>query len=122
VGDMAYTIDIYATLYAFDLKAKKMQYYQDTELSGLFHYNALPVAASATLIGKHIVVQDNQGTALVLEPGPVFKQVAKNKIATVLDRWWPVPGQETTGYSPPVADGERLYIRGERNLYCIGER
>jgi hypothetical protein len=40
----------------------------------------------------------------------------------VLERWWPIPAQETTGYSPPVTDGSRLYIRGERYLYCIGER
>ena len=122
VNDMAYTVDIYSTLYAFDIKAKTMRFHRDTELNGLFHYNAVPVAASPTLIGKHIVLQDNQGVALVLEPGGEFKQVRKNHIATVLDRWWPVPGQETIGYSPPTADGNRLYIRGERYLYCIGDK
>jgi outer membrane protein assembly factor BamB len=122
VDDMVYTVDIYSTLYAFDLKAKKLAYHHETELAGLFHYNAVPVAASPTLIGKHIVIQDNQGVALVLEPGRVFKQVGKNHIATQMDRYWPVPAQETVGYSPPVPDGERMYIRGERYLYCIGEK
>jgi outer membrane protein assembly factor BamB len=122
VDGLAYMVDIYATLYVFDLKAKKMLYLHDTELGGLFHYNAVPVAASPTLIGKHIVIQDNQGTALVLEPGRTFKQVRKNRLATQLDRFWPVPAQEFVGYSPPVADGNRLYIRGERYLYCIGAR
>jgi outer membrane protein assembly factor BamB len=120
VGDLAYLVDIYATLYVYDLKAKKLLYLYDTELEGLFHYNAVPVAASPTLIGKHIVIQDNQGTALVLEPGRTFRQVRKNQIGTQLERWWPVPAQETIGYSPPVPDGGRLYIRGERYLYCIG--
>jgi hypothetical protein len=119
---MVYTVDIYSTLYAFDLKAKKMAYHHDTELAGLFHYNAVPVAASPTLIGKHIVIQDNQGVALVLEPGRTFKQVGKNHVATQFDRYWPIPAQETIGYSPPVPDGERLYLRGERFLYCIGEK
>jgi hypothetical protein len=36
-------------------------------------------------------------------------------------RYWPIPAQETIGYSPPLPDGNRLYLRGERYLYCIGE-
>jgi hypothetical protein len=119
---LAYVVDMYSTFYAIDLKARKMLYRRDTGLRGVFHYNALPLAASATLIGKHIVIQDNQGTALVLKPGREFRQVHSNRIATQLERYWPIPAQETIGYSPPVADGDRLYIRGERYLYCIGKR
>ena len=120
VDNLAFTVDIYSTLYCFDLGAKKMRFHHDTELNGLFHYNAVPVAASPTLIGEHVIIQDNQGVALVLKPGRAFEQVRKNHIGTVLDRWWPVPQQETIGYSPPLPDGNRLYIRGERYLYCIG--
>ncbi len=122
LGDLVYLVDIYGTLYVFDLKAKKLAYHHDTELRGIFHYNALSVTASPTLIGKHIVIQDNQGVALVLQPGREFRQVGKNHIGTVFDRFWPIPGQETVGYSPPVPDGNRIYIRGERYLYCIGEK
>jgi outer membrane protein assembly factor BamB len=122
VDGVVYLVDIYGTFYAVDLEAKKLLYRQDTELRGLFHYNALPVAASPTLVGKQIVIQDNQGTALVLEPGREFRQVGKNRLGTQLDRYWPVPAQETTGYSPPVPDGDRLLIRGERFLYCIGAK
>jgi outer membrane protein assembly factor BamB len=122
VDGLVYLVDIYSTLYVFDLKAKQMLYLHDTELNGLFHYNAVPVAASPTLVGNHIVIQDNQGTALVLAPGRTFKQVAKNRLATQINRYWPVPAQETVSYAPPVPDGNRLYIRGERYLYCIGEK
>jgi hypothetical protein len=122
VDSMAYLVDMYSTFYAVDLKASKMLYSRDTGLRGVFHYNALPLAASATLVGKHIVIEDNQGTALVLQPGHEFRQVEKNQLATQLDRYWPIPAQETVGYSPPVADGDRLYIRGERYLYCIGKK
>jgi outer membrane protein assembly factor BamB len=122
VGDLAYTVDIYAAFYAYDLKARRFLYQQDTGMRGYFHYCAVPVTASPALIGKHIVIQDNQGTALVLEPGPMYQVTAKNQIATQMDRYWPVPAQETIGYAPPVADGGRLYIRGERYLYCIGEK
>ena len=65
---------------------------------------------------------DNQGTALVLKPGRTFQQVARNRIATQLDRYWPIPAQETIAYAPPIADGKRLYLRGERYLYCLGEK
>jgi outer membrane protein assembly factor BamB len=122
VDGLAYVVDIYGTFYALDLAAKKVLYKHQTELHGLFHYNALPVAASATLIGKHIVIQDNQGRALVLQPGRTFRQVGMNRIATQIDRWWPIPAQETIGYSPPIPDGKRIYLRGERYLYCIGEK
>lgn len=122
LADQAYLVDIYAAFYAFDLKTKQMLYQQDTGMRGLFHYNALPVASSPTLVGKHVVIQDNQGTALVLQPGQEYRQTQRNRIATQLDRYWPVPAQETIGYSPPVPDGKRMFIRGERYLYCIGEK
>jgi hypothetical protein len=117
---VAYLVDIYATFYAVDLRAKKLLYRRDLDLDGLFHYNAVPVAASPTLVGGRILVLDNQGTCLVLEPGAEFRQVGRNRIATQLDREIPVSPQETISNSPPVADGDRLYIRGERYLYCIG--
>lgn len=94
---------------------------KDLPLHGLTHYNAVAVAASPTLIGKHIFVCDNQGTTLVIEPGREAKVVAKNRIQTVLDRTMPIPAQETLTYAPPIADGDRLYLRGERFLYCIGK-
>jgi hypothetical protein len=122
VGDLLYNIDIYAAFYAYDLKANDFLYQQDTGMRGYFHYCAVPATASPALVGKHIVIQNNQGTALVLEQGKTYRQVGKNQIATQIDRYWPVPAQETIGYAPPVADGGRLYIRGERNLYCIGAK
>ncbi len=105
-----YAVDIYETLYREDL-----------ELEGLFHYNAVRVAASPALIGKYFYVIDNQGTTLVLEPGREFRVVAKNRIGMRLERRVPIPDQETIAYAPIVTDGERLYVRGERFLYAIGK-
>jgi outer membrane protein assembly factor BamB len=119
---IAYQTDIYQTLYAVELSTGKMLYRQALDLEGLTHYNAVAVAASPTLAGQHILVSDNQGTTLVLEPGKGFKAVARNRIATQLDRPWPIPAQETLTYAPPLADGGRLYFRGEAYLYCVGER
>jgi outer membrane protein assembly factor BamB len=121
-NSLAYEIDIYQWLYVSDLKTGKMLYRKETELEGFTHYNAVAVAASPTLVGKNVLLCDNQGTTLVLEPGPAYKVLARNRIGTVLERPWPVPSQETLTYSPPIADGNRLYLRGEAYLYCIGEK
>jgi outer membrane protein assembly factor BamB len=120
---LMYTVDIYGWLYVADLETKKLVYYKNLNLSGLdglMHYNAVPVAASPTLIGENLVILDNQGTALVLATGREFKLLARNRIETQLARAWPLPGQETLAYAPPVADRDCLYLRGERFLYCIG--
>lgn len=119
---LAYKVDIYGWLYVIDLEARKLVYYRKLELDGLMHYNAVPVAASPTLIGNRLVVVDNQGTALVLATGRDFQVLARNRIETQLDRPWPIPAQETLAYAPPIADGECLYLRGERYLYCIAEK
>lgn len=119
---ISYQCDIYQTLYAVDIKSGRVLYKQELDLEGYTHYNAVAVAASPTLVGNHIFVLDNQGTTVVIEPGEKFKQVARNRIATQVDRQWPLPAQETLSYSPPIADGNRLYLRGEAYLYCIGEK
>src|SRR5206468_2315105 len=82
---LMYQCDIYQVFYVTDLKSGKLLYPQEMDLAGLTHYNAVAVAASPTLIGKHILVSDNQGTTLVLETGPKYKVVARNRIATQLD-------------------------------------
>jgi outer membrane protein assembly factor BamB len=120
--DLAYQVDIYGQLYVVDLKTRKLVYRQPLELRGLMHYNAVSVAASVTLVGKHLLVFDNQGTCLALEPGREFKQIGVNRIETQLERYWPLPAQETLTYAPPLVDGDRLYIRGERYLYCVSEK
>jgi len=120
---ICYLQDIYATLYAVDLKTEKMLYRQDLreDLDYLFHYNAVGVAASLTLGGKHIFMLDNQGNCVVFETGPVFKKVAVNRIHGVVQRDLPIGSREQVGYSPPLFEGNRMYLRGERFLYCIGK-
>jgi hypothetical protein len=119
---LAYKVDIYGWLYVVDLEARNLVYYQKLELDGLMHYNAVPVAASPTLVRDRLIISDNQGTALVLATGREFELLGRNRIETRLDRPWPLPAQETLAYAPPVADANCLYFRGERYLYCIGEK
>jgi len=61
---------------------------------------------SITLGGNHIFVSSDNGTTLVLEPGREYKQVAENKLEPFR--------------SSPVFLGDRIYIRGLKHLYCIG--
>jgi hypothetical protein len=82
--------------------------------------------ASPMLAGKYVYVMDNAGCTLVLEPGREFKVVAKNTIDyTVPDGWepkhWQGPHHETT-LATPIVEGNRIYIRGEQFLYCVGEK
>lgn len=119
---MAYEIDIYQTIYGVELSTGKMLYRRDANLDGFTHYNSVAVAASPTLAGKHLIFCDNQGTTLVVQPGPSYKVEARNQIATQLERSWPLPAQETLTYAPPLAEGRRLYFRGERYMYCVGEK
>jgi outer membrane protein assembly factor BamB len=118
---LLYGIDIYSTAYGIDATARTTLWREELPILGLFHYNAVPVAASPVLAGGAIYFLDNQGGTIVAEPGREFRQLAHNRLATQLDRDIPIPAQEVTSYAPPIADGPRLYIRGERYLYCIAE-
>jgi outer membrane protein assembly factor BamB len=115
-----YNVDIYGTLYAVDAKSGKVLYRQELDFRPHYTYVDVGIAASPTLGGKNIYVWDNQGNTVVFEPGPQFKLVARNRLGTVIERIWPVPAQETVSIGPPVFEGRRIYVRGERHLYCIG--
>ena len=117
----AYLVDWCGGYYVVDLKTKKTLALEELLSDGDVGINAMPVAASCTLVGKHIVAIDNQGHAVVLDPGGECRKVARNRIAMQIQRDWAVTTQEYTTYAPPVADGNRMYVRGERHLYCIGE-
>lgn len=73
--------------------------------------------------GKHLYLWDNVGNCIVFEPGREFKLVAVNRIENILPRRYALqPPKELIGYSQPVFDGKYIHIRGEENLYCIGEQ
>ena len=117
-----YEIDQYGVFYALDLATGKPLYKHETGFDELHHYNAIGVAASPALGGKHIYVMDNQGTCVVLAPGRTYKPVAVNRLRTQLARDWAIPPQEILANAPPVFDGKRMYLRGEQYLYCIGKK
>ena len=79
------------------------------------------VGASPIAAGNRIYIVGNSGTTLVIEPGKSYRQIAKNRIENVamLGHW---SERQERFVANPVADGNRLLIRGEDSLYAIGAR
>jgi outer membrane protein assembly factor BamB len=63
--------------------------------------------ASPTLIGDRIYLLAEDGTLLIINAGPEYKEIKRNKLG------------EKCYASPAFQDG-RIYIRGTENLYAIG--
>jgi outer membrane protein assembly factor BamB len=72
--------------------------------------------ASPTMAGKYIYLMDNQGTTLVIKPGPKYEQVAANFVAELRDG-----KEQAQNLATPVFEGKRMYYRTPGYLYCIGE-
>jgi outer membrane protein assembly factor BamB len=62
---------------------------------------------SPTLAGKHILLGNDAGEMLVLEPGRQYKEAARNDL-----------GMGNGG--SPVPEGKQLFLRGRDVLFCIG--
>ena len=63
--------------------------------------------SSVTAAGDFLYLSSTKGTTLVFKPGREFEEVARNEL-------------ESLG-SNPIFAGRRMYIRGHKNLYCIGQ-
>lgn len=120
VGNYVYMVDMYSQLCVYDTSLRQVVHHEKLELNGFTHYNALAVAASPALIDGKLAIMDNQGNCLILTAEQKPRVIRKNRIATQLDRRVPLPGQEIIAYAPPLVDGDRIILRGEKYLYCIG--
>ena len=63
--------------------------------------------ASPSLVGNSLYLLSEKGTMFIVEAGAEYKELAKCEL------------DEDCNASPAFADG-RIYIRGVKNLYCIG--
>ncbi|WP_372948773.1 PQQ-binding-like beta-propeller repeat protein [Mariniphaga sp.] len=128
----------YATMVAIDIKTQEILWEDDMFLpeaaSPLAHNGLLIIATSYGVmvcydaktgeeywehdVGKtlysspmvadgKLFMMDNDGVMRIYEFGKEMKLIAENELG------------ETAGTTPAFADG-RIYIRGEENLYCIG--
>ncbi|MFQ5733735.1 MAG: PQQ-binding-like beta-propeller repeat protein [Planctomycetaceae bacterium] len=62
---------------------------------------------SVCFAGGRIYVSSDNGTTVVLKPGRKYEEIARNKLDGFI--------------STPVFDGNRMYLRTHRYLYCIGK-
>lgn len=65
------------------------------------------VYASITLAGGLLFISSDAGITAVVQPGREYKEIARNTLEPFR--------------SSPVFEGSRMYVRGLKNLYCIGE-
>jgi outer membrane protein assembly factor BamB len=65
--------------------------------------------ASPSLVGNKLYLLSEEGVMFIVEAGPEYKEAAKCELG------------EKSFASPAFADG-RIYIRGVKNLYCIGSQ
>jgi hypothetical protein len=121
---LAYMVNNAGVLTVIDIAAGKVVYQKLLDLDVFQDHNegaARGVGASPILAGKHLYFLGSSGTTLVIEPGRVYRQIAKNKLENIamLDHW---SERQERFVANPVADGDRLFIRGEDSLYAIGPR
>ncbi|MEI6141221.1 MAG: PQQ-binding-like beta-propeller repeat protein [Mariniphaga sp.] len=65
--------------------------------------------ASAVYANGMVYMPNDAGTVTVIKPGPKFEVISRNSIG------------ETLFASPAISNG-RIYLRGDKHLYCIGEK
>ncbi len=83
----------------------------DEKTGELVYKQRLPmnqVYSSVTLAGSYLYVLDTRGKAVVFKPGRRYERVALNTL-------------EGTGGSP-VFVGDRMYVRGQKHLYCLSAK
>ena len=73
------------------------------------HSYGTPFKASPVIVGKRVYLQDEEGVMHIISAGREFKEEYKSVIS------------EKIGSTPAFVGG-RIYIRGEKHLYCIGAK
>lgn len=105
-NEVFYWIDDYGIAHSASAKDGKEIYKE--RISGL---SGRPVYASPVMIGEHIYVVTRRAGTIVYKPGNKFEPVARNVIA----------GDKTDFNASPAVSENRLFIRSDKALYCIGE-
>ena len=120
---LAYLLNNAGVLTVVDVERMEIVYqkYLDLDQStGWGEAAARGIGISPVLAGEHLFVFGATGACVVLKPGRTYQKVAKNKIEHTLHRVGNNMNERFVGC--PVFAGERAYIRGEANLYCVGEK
>jgi outer membrane protein assembly factor BamB len=65
-------------------------------------------SASPLLLQEHLLLPDNDGNTWMVKTGRDFKLVRKNVLSE-------------SAFASPAASGGRLFLRGEKHLFCVGK-
>jgi len=96
---LLYTMTRKQAFSVLDAKTGELVYTKNLDLKGKDAYPSMAVA------GGYLYVSSEGGETLVLEPGRVYKEVSRNMLE---------PFRST-----PLFVGDRVYVRGMKNLWCI---
>jgi len=131
---LLYVVDQTGYLYVMDAEAQKIVYERGLGMGKVWPYDfyhapnweRCTTLASPILAGKYVYVFGMNGTTVVFEAGREYREVARNKIEDCLlsreSRWFRQKEMPEHFASSPVAEGNRIYVRGGNALYCLGER
>jgi outer membrane protein assembly factor BamB len=97
---LVYGLSAQGILNVIDGTTGEPVYEQRLELEG-------QVYASVARAGGLIFISSDAGITVVVQPGREYKELARNTLE---------PFRST-----PVFEGNRMYVRGQKHLYCIGE-
>ena len=120
VDGLLYGMQQDGTVWVYEADTLKLVYKQKLDAEWYQDFDHPGCVASLALGGKNIYAFDSQGNSFVFAPGREFKPLAKNRIDYCAERLWNFDADEFF-QTAPVFDGKRMYLRGEQNLYCIGE-
>lgn len=120
-----YCVNIDGLLSVVDLKTRKLAYQKVLDVDLLMTHNFQAgrggLGSSPAMAGGKLYIFGNQGSALVLEPGPTFKVLARNRIEGVTSPGHYAEHQECA-IANPWFDGARIYLRVEDRIHCMGEK
>ena len=97
--EFIFLIETYGHMTCYDAKNGNPLWGED--LDGTFN-------ASPSLVGDKVYLINNEGVTIIVNAGREFKEIGKYELGESVDA------------CPAFADG-RIFIRGDKNLYCIGK-
>jgi outer membrane protein assembly factor BamB len=107
-GNHLYWIDDRGLAYCLDAQTGKQVYRQRVaEITS----GGRPVYASPVVVKDRILVVTRQNGTLVLPAKPMYQVLAQNRFAS----------DESDFNATPAIAGDRLFLRSNRRLYCVGE-
>jgi outer membrane protein assembly factor BamB len=107
-GGRVYAVDRAANYYVIDARTGKTLMKKTLDLPPAGRTDGPNVYSSLCLAGKHVLVGNDAGDMALLEPGDRAAVAGTNSLGA---------GSGAT----PTFSGKRMFVRGGKLLYCIGE-